>query len=95
VPLLGKDIEVMDDVALCTVVKHTTIFAAHPAAEVAGGEGAAGQRPHRRFPRRRHQRCAGSAGCGRGISVDSGADIAKETADIILLEKSLMVLEEG
>ena len=27
VPLLGKDIEVMDDVALCTVVKHTTIFA--------------------------------------------------------------------
>ncbi|EJF89316.1 magnesium-translocating P-type ATPase [Bartonella tamiae] len=30
-----------------------------------------------------------------GISVDSGADIAKESADIILLEKSLMVLEEG
>ncbi len=29
-----------------------------------------------------------------GISVDSGADIAKESADIILLEKSLMVLEE-
>lgn len=30
-----------------------------------------------------------------GISVDSGVDIAKEAADIILLEKSLMVLEEG
>ncbi len=30
-----------------------------------------------------------------GISVDSGADIAKESADIILLEKSLIVLEEG
>ncbi|WP_282024416.1 magnesium-translocating P-type ATPase [Commensalibacter papalotli (ex Botero et al. 2024)] len=30
-----------------------------------------------------------------GISVDSGTDIAKESADIILLEKSLMVLEEG
>jgi Mg2+-importing ATPase len=30
-----------------------------------------------------------------GISVDSGADIARESADIILLEKSLMVLEEG
>jgi Mg2+-importing ATPase len=27
--------------------------------------------------------------------VDSGTDIAKESADIILLEKSLMVLEEG
>ncbi|MFK3791962.1 magnesium-translocating P-type ATPase [Pseudomonas piscis] len=30
-----------------------------------------------------------------GISVDSAVDIAKEAADIILLEKSLMVLEEG
>ena len=30
-----------------------------------------------------------------GISVDSGVDIAKEAADIILLEKSLMVLEAG
>jgi len=30
-----------------------------------------------------------------GISVDSGVDISKEAADIILLEKSLMVLEAG
>jgi Mg2+-importing ATPase len=30
-----------------------------------------------------------------GISVDSAVDIAKEAADIILLEKSLMVLDEG
>ncbi len=30
-----------------------------------------------------------------GISVDSGVDIAKEAADIILLEKSLLVLNEG
>ncbi len=30
-----------------------------------------------------------------GISVDSGVDVAKEAADIILLEKSLLVLEEG
>lgn len=30
-----------------------------------------------------------------GISIDSAVDIAKETADIILLEKDLMVLEEG
>ncbi len=30
-----------------------------------------------------------------GISVDTAADIAKEAADIILLEKSLVVLEEG
>ncbi|MBV8034658.1 magnesium-translocating P-type ATPase, partial [Roseateles sp.] len=30
-----------------------------------------------------------------GISVDSAVDVAKESADIILLEKSLMVLEQG
>lgn len=30
-----------------------------------------------------------------GISVDSATDIAKESADLILLEKSLLVLEEG
>ncbi|MCL1886938.1 MAG: magnesium-translocating P-type ATPase [Betaproteobacteria bacterium] len=30
-----------------------------------------------------------------GISVNTGVDIAKEAADIILLENSLMVLEEG
>lgn len=30
-----------------------------------------------------------------GISVDTAADVAKESADIILLEKSLMVLEDG
>ncbi|MHB1951088.1 MAG: magnesium-translocating P-type ATPase [Acidiferrobacteraceae bacterium] len=30
-----------------------------------------------------------------GISVDSAVDIAKESADIILLEKSLLVLESG
>jgi Mg2+-importing ATPase len=30
-----------------------------------------------------------------GISVDSAVDIAKESADMILLEKNLMVLEEG
>ncbi|MGB9702908.1 MAG: magnesium-translocating P-type ATPase [Candidatus Kapaibacteriota bacterium] len=30
-----------------------------------------------------------------GISVDTGVDVAKESADIVLLEKSLLVLEEG
>ena len=30
-----------------------------------------------------------------GISVDSAVDVAKESADIILLEKSLLVLEDG
>ncbi len=30
-----------------------------------------------------------------GISVDAAVDVAKESADIVLLEKSLLVLEEG
>ncbi|MBF0515872.1 MAG: magnesium-translocating P-type ATPase [Nitrospirae bacterium] len=30
-----------------------------------------------------------------GISVDSAVDVAKESADIVLLEKSLLVLEDG
>ncbi len=30
-----------------------------------------------------------------GVSVDNAVDIAKESADVILLEKNLMVLEEG
>ncbi len=30
-----------------------------------------------------------------GISVDTAVDVAKESADIVLLEKSLLVLEEG
>jgi P-type Mg2+ transporter len=30
-----------------------------------------------------------------GISVDTGVDLAKEAADIILLEKSLLILEQG
>lgn len=34
-------------------------------------------------------------GADVGISVDSAVDIAKETADIILLEKNLLVLQEG
>ena len=30
-----------------------------------------------------------------GVSVDTAVDIAKELADIILLEKNLLVLQEG
>lgn len=30
-----------------------------------------------------------------GISVDTAVEIAKESADVILLEKDLMVLQEG
>ncbi|OWY38206.1 magnesium-translocating P-type ATPase [Xenophilus sp. AP218F] len=95
-PLVGKDIEAMDDVALCAAVKHTTIFAKLTPLQKARVVKALQAGGH----------TVGFLGDGIndapalrdadvGISVDSGADIAKETADIILLEKSLMVLEEG
>ncbi|MBP4046387.1 magnesium-translocating P-type ATPase [Chromobacterium violaceum] len=95
-PLLGQEIEAMDDVALCAAVKHTTIFAKLTPLQKSRVVKALQANGH----------TVGFLGDGIndapalrdadvGISVDSGADIAKETADIILLEKSLMVLEEG
>ena len=96
VPLLGKDIEGMDDVALCEAVKQTTIFAKLTPLQKSRVLKALQGNGH----------TVGFLGDGIndapalrdadvGISVDSGTDIAKESADIILLEKSLMVLEEG
>ncbi|HTQ98615.1 MAG TPA: magnesium-translocating P-type ATPase [Candidatus Acidoferrum sp.] len=94
--LLGSDIERMNDKELATAVEHYNIFAkltpAHKELIV------------RRLKANGH--VVGFMGDGIndapalrtadiGISVDSGVDIAKEAADIILLQKSLMVLEEG
>ena len=96
VPLLGRDIEAMNDVELAQVVEHTTVFAKLTPLQKA--------RVVKTLQANGHT--VGFLGDGIndapalrdadvGISVDTGADIAKETADIILLEKSLMVLEEG
>lgn len=95
-PLLGRDIEHMDDERLGEVVERTTVFAKLAPLQKARVVKALQANGH----------TVGFLGDGIndapalrdadvGISVDSGADIAKETADIILLEKSLMVLEEG
>ena len=94
--LLGGDIEAMDDATLAAAVEHVTVFAkltpAHKERIVRALRG--------------NGHVVGFMGDGIndapalraadiGISVDSAVDIAKEAADIILLEKSLMVLEEG
>ncbi|WP_353190182.1 magnesium-translocating P-type ATPase [Pandoraea pnomenusa] len=95
-PLLGADIEPMDDDTLREAVKRTTVFAKLAPLHKARVVKALQANGH----------TVGFLGDGIndapalrdadvGISVDTGADIAKETADIILLEKSLMVLEEG
>ena len=94
--ILGRDIAGLDDAALGEVADANVVFAKlTPSDKV---------RIVRALRARGHT--VGFMGDGIndagalresdvGISVDSAVDIAKESADIILLEKSLMVLEEG
>ncbi|HUA80703.1 MAG TPA: magnesium-translocating P-type ATPase [Dyella sp.] len=92
----GRDIEPLDDTALDDLVKRTTVFAKMSPLQKA--------RVVKSLQRQGHT--VGFLGDGIndapalreadvGISVDTATDIAKESADIILLEKNLMVLEEG
>src|SRR6201991_4920681 len=93
---LGRDIEALDDAALDAMVARTTVFAKMSPLQKA--------RVVKSLQRQGHT--VGFLGDGIndapalreadvGISVDTATDIAKESADIILLEKNLMVLEEG
>ncbi|HEX7813506.1 magnesium-translocating P-type ATPase [Dyella sp.] len=92
----GKHIETMEDSELDQLVARTTVFAKMSPLQKA--------RVVKSLQRQGHT--VGFLGDGIndapalreadvGISVDTATDIAKEAADIILLEKNLMVLEEG
>ena len=94
--LLGTQVQDMDDAALKLAVERTAIFAKLTPLH------------KERIVRllRANGHVVGFIGDGIndapalraadiGISVDSAVDIAKEAADIILLEKSLMVLDDG
>ncbi|MES2404902.1 MAG: magnesium-translocating P-type ATPase [Pseudomonadota bacterium] len=94
--VMGRDIEELDDAALDEMVARTTVFAKMSPLQKS--------RVVESLQRRGHT--VGFLGDGIndaaalrradvGISVDTATDIAKESADIILLEKNLMVLEEG
>jgi len=94
--LAGKDVDAMDDPSLLEAVETTGLFAKLSPAQK--------ERVVKAFQRNGHT--VGYMGDGIndapplhqadvGISVDSAVDIAKETADIILLKKDLMVLEQG
>lgn len=95
-PLLGIEIEQMSDQQLKQVIEQRTVFAKLTPLQKS--------RIIRLLQDNGHT--VGFLGDGIndapalrdsdvGISVDTATDIAKESADIILLEKSLMVLEEG
>lgn len=94
--LLGPDIDAMNDEQLAAAAETTTVFAKVNPLQKA--------RIVRVLKSKGHT--VGFMGDGIndaislkeadvGISVDTAVDIAKESADIILLEKSLMVLEQG
>ncbi len=94
--LLGAQVEKMSDAELAEVSEKATIFARLSPAHK--------QRIVKALQSRKH--VVGFLGDGVndapalhsadvGISVDTAADLAKESADVILLEKSLMVLSEG
>ncbi len=94
--LLGSDIELMTDEQLSQVVETTNVFA----------KLSPEQKTRIVHALRENGHTVGFMGDGIndasamkeadvGISVDTAVDIAKESADIILLEKDLMVLEQG
>lgn len=94
--LLGTDVEALSDAELAEAAEHTTIFAKMSPLQKS--------RVIRALQSRGHT--VGYLGDGIndapslrdadvGISVDTAVDIAKESADIILLEKNLMVLNDG
>lgn len=94
--LLGSEVAQMSDQDLTEAAEKTTVFARLSPADK--------QRIVKALQAKGH--AVGFMGDGIndapalraadvGISVDSAVDIAKESADAILLEKSLMVLEEG
>jgi len=94
--LIGPQVEAMSDEELTVATRDTQVFARlNPAQKVRVIEAL-----------HRDGHVVGFMGDGIndgpalraadvGISVDTAVDIAKEAADIILLEKSLLVLEEG
>jgi Mg2+-importing ATPase len=94
--VLGSEIEKMDDRALTKIADATTVFAKLSPPQKARVIAALHANGH----------VVGYLGDGIndtpalkaadvGVSVDTAVDIARESADIILLEKDLMVLQDG
>ncbi|TAN03598.1 MAG: magnesium-translocating P-type ATPase, partial [Rhodanobacteraceae bacterium] len=94
--VLGRDIEELDDAAVDALVARTTVFAKmSPLQKSRVVESLQRQGHTVGFLGDGINDAAALRKADVGISVDTATDIAKESADIILLEKNLMVLEEG
>ncbi len=94
--VLGTQVDAMDDATLADSVERNTIFARlSPLNKERIVRSLRGNGHVVGFIGDGINDAAGLRAADIGISVDSAVDIAKEAADIILLERSLMVLEEG
>ena len=94
--LLGSDIEAMDDATLRAAAEDTDVFAKLTPQQKARIVTCLRENGHTvGFMGDGINDAAAMKASDVGISVDSAVDIARESADIILLEKDLMVLERG
>lgn len=94
--LLGKQIDAMDDQTLAQAVQANTIFArVSPLNKERIVRSLRSQGHVVGFMGDGINDAPGLRAADIGISVDDAVDIAKEAADIILLERSLLVLERG
>lgn len=94
--ILGSDIEHMSDRELAKVVDSTDVFAKLTPDQKARVVSVLRENGHIvGFMGDGINDAAAMKAADIGISVDTAVDVAKESADIILLEKDLMVLEQG
>jgi len=94
--LLGSQIEAMSATELAAAATATAVFCRLAPAHKERIIRALQSQGHvLGFSGRRHHDAPALKAADVGISVDSAVDIAKESSDIILLENSLLVLEQG
>lgn len=94
--LLGADLENMTDAELAKAAESTDVFAKLTPNQKARVVSVLRENGHTvGFMGDGINDAAAMKAADIGISVDTAVDVAKESADIILLEKDLMVLEQG
>lgn len=94
--LLGSDLENMSDQELAKAAETTDVFAKLTPDQKAREVSVFRENGHTvGFMGDGINDASAMKSADIGISVDTAVDVAKESADIVLLEKDLMVLEEG